>query len=629
MERNLQKNGLINAVILLGIGVAGFVLARYANSLAGLVSVVFIAVGLLVAAVSWFQMRLEDSERLERLELDELARRHSGSTLFESKDSEVFPAQRSREQFERFFVPIFTTVLCIGQAAAAFLLWRWLAQPALSVEVKQPIMPMFFFGFFFFVLFMFGRYSANQARLENDRLLRPGAGYMLLNAYLCLAVAIGIVVVQAGVPRADFYVARGLCVLLALTAVETLVMLLLEMYRPRVKGKVERPLYESRLVGLLGQPEGLVTTAAQALDYQFGFNVSETWFYRLFVEKALAVLICLQILALFFSTCVVFIEAGEQGLLERNGRPVSPPLNPGAHFKLPWPLDRVYRFRTQQIQSFEIGTTPEAAKEESKVILWTVAHTKEDNFLVANRLGTSAEATNTNNPDGGARRTPPVSLVTGSIPVQYQITDLSAWAYNNEDAPSLLEHLATREVVRYLVGADMNEIMSLGRLEAAEQLRQRIQAAADGQKLGAKIVSVGLQDLHPPVKVAPDYEKVIGAIHSKEAKILAARADEIKTNALAEAKATNIINVASANRIRMESDALAQAALFTNQIPAYQAAPSVYVQRAYLRALSGSTAGARKYVLLTTNTHDVLQFDLQDKIRADILTDVGVQPTKK
>jgi regulator of protease activity HflC (stomatin/prohibitin superfamily) len=135
--------------------------------------------------------------------------------------------------------------------------------------------------------------------------------------------------------------------------------------------------------------------------------------------------------------------------------------------------------------------------------------------------------------------------------------------------------------------------------------------------------------LHPPVKVAPDYEKVIGAIHSKEAKILAARADEIKTNALAEAKATNIINVASADRIRIESDALAQAALFTNQIPAYQAAPSVYVQRAYLRSLSGSTAGARKYVLLTTNTHDVLQFDLQEKIRADILTDVGVQPAKK
>lgn len=632
MERNLQKNGLTNLITLLLVGLAAFWVARYANSLAGLVSVVFIGVGLLVAAVSWFQMRLEESERLERLELDELARGHAGSALFEAKDSEVFPAQRSREQFERFFVPIFTAMLCIGQAAAAFFFWRWFSEPAIDAVVKQPMVAMFVFGIFFFLgLFMLGRYSANKARLENDRLLRPSAGYVLLNSYLCLIVAGGIVAVAAGVPRADFYVARALSVLLALTAAETLVSLLLEMYRPRVKGKVERPLYESRLVGLLGQPEGLVTTAAQALDYQFGFKVSETWFYRLFVERALAFLICLQIIVLILSTCVVFIDAGEQGLLERCGRPVSL-LTPGAHVKLPWPLDHVYRFRTQQIQSFEIGTPPDAIQQEGPIILWTVAHAKEDNFLVANREASSVETANATNADATAvssRRTPPVSLLTGSIPVQYQITDLSAWAYNNEDAPSLLEDLATREVVRYLVGVDMNEVMSYGRLEAAEQLRQRIQAAADSQKLGAKVVSVGLQDLHPPVKVAPDYEKVIGAIHSKAARILAARADEIKTNALAEAQATNVINVASAFRTRTEIGALAQAALFTNQIPAYKAAPAVYVQRAYLQAFANSTANARKYVLLTTNTHDVLQFDLQDKIRADILSDVGVQPAKK
>jgi membrane protease subunit HflK len=630
MERNLQKNGLINVVVLLLIGVAGFVLARYSGSLAALISVVFIGVGLLVAAVSWFQMRLEESERLERLELDELARGHARTALFESKDSEMFPAQRSREQFERYFVPIFTALLCIGQAAAAFVLWRGLAQPDVRIALNEPMVPMFVFGIVFFLsLFLLGRFSTTMARLENNRLLRPGAGYMLLNAYLCIAVAAGIIAVEAGVPRADFYVARGLCILLALTSVETLIVLLLEMYRPRVKGKVERPLYESRLVGLLGQPEGLVTTAAQALDYQFGFKVSETWFYRLFVEKALVVLICLQIGVLFLSTSVVFIDAGEQGLLERCGRPVSPALNPGAHLKLPWPLDHVYRYRTQQIQSFEIGAPEDEGGETNKFVLWTVAHFNkaEENFLVANRYPATAE--DTKPAEAGAnRRTPPVSLLTGSIPVQYQITDLTAWAYNNEDAPALLQDLAAREVVSFLAGADMNEILSSGRLEAAEQLRERIQVAADGQKLGAKVVSVGLQDLHPPVKVAPDYEKVIGAIHSKEAKRLAAQAEAIKTNALAEAKATNLINVATANRIRMEIDALAKAALFTNQIPAYQAAPSVYVQRAYLRAFADSTATARKYVLLTTNTHDVLQFDLQDKIRADILTDVGVQPKK-
>ena len=55
----------------------------------------------------------------------------------------------------------------------------------------------------------------------------------------------------------------------------------------------------------------------------------------------------------------------------------------------------------------------------------------------------------------------------------------------------------------------------------------------------------------------------------------------------------------------------------------------MYVERAYLGAFGRATANARKYILLTTNTHEVLTFDLQDKIRADILSDVSVPaPTK-
>jgi len=399
--------------------------------------------------------------------------------------------------------------------------------------------------------------------------------------------------------------------------------LIFEIYRPRVKGKVERPIYESRLVGLLGQPEGLITTAAQALDYQFGFKVSETWFYR-FLETRVVWLLLLQVGVLFLSTMVVFIEAGEQGLLEHFGKPVEgrTPLEPGAHFKWPWPFDKVYRFRTEQIQSFEIGTSPDAAREVEKLVLWTVAHNKEDNFLVANREPTSAE-TETN----ATKRTPPVSLITGSIPIQYQITNLVAWAYNNEDANSLLQDLATREVVRYLVGVDMNEIMSHGRLEAAQTLHDRIQEAANKKALGAKVISVGLQDLHPPVKVAPEYEKVISAVQTRQAKILAARADEIKTNALASAQSTNLINQASAESISRTIGAVAQAALFTNQIPAFHAAPSVYAQRAYLQAFGRATAGARKYVLLPTNSHEVFTIDLQEKISTSLL-DTTIPPPK-
>src|SRR6266478_6811206 len=95
------------------------------------------ALGVVIALVSWFQMRLEEQERLEKLEFDELARTGGSSSLFNTEDTETFPASRSREQFERFFVPGFTILLLLAQGAGAWLLWRWL-QKGTALPLEQP-----------------------------------------------------------------------------------------------------------------------------------------------------------------------------------------------------------------------------------------------------------------------------------------------------------------------------------------------------------------------------------------------------------------------------------------------------------------------------------------------------------
>src|SRR4051794_11776712 len=98
MERNIQKIGFVNLVVLLSVTVAGAMLARYSNSLSGQVSLLFLGLGLLVIAIGYFQMRLEETERLERLEFEELNKTGASASLFNTTDAEVFPARRSREQ---------------------------------------------------------------------------------------------------------------------------------------------------------------------------------------------------------------------------------------------------------------------------------------------------------------------------------------------------------------------------------------------------------------------------------------------------------------------------------------------------------------------------------------------------
>jgi regulator of protease activity HflC (stomatin/prohibitin superfamily) len=616
VERNIQKNGLVNLVIAVLIFLAGFGVTVFAGSLAGQTTAVFLGLGVLVAFISWFQMRLEENERLEKLELDELARSR-GASLFESKDIGSFPARNARLQFEKYFVPGFTFLLLLLEAGGAWLLWNWSGKNAAAVKEAHAMASLSLFAIFALLLFLFGRFSVTMARLENYRLLRPGSSFLLAGAYLCALTALGIAGVEAKFPKADFWVARGLCGLLALLAVENLLALLLEIYRPRVAGKVARPLYESRLVGILAQPESLFTTAAQTLDYQFGFQVSETWFFKA-AQKNLAALVLVQLAVLVLSTTVVFVDVGEQAVLEHFGRPVAT-LGPGAHFKLPWPADIIYRFRTEQIQSFAVGYTPDAQSEAANTIFWTVSHNNEENFIVANRaLITSATATEGTNDTAKAQA---VGLITVSIPIQFQITNVTDWVYTNSEPDALLKDLATREVVHYFAGTDLNEVLSQGRLQAAAALRERIQKSADARSLGAKIIYVGLQDIHPPTasKVAETYEKVVGAEETRLAKILDAEAEAIRLGAVSDAQAFTITNVADAKRVQLVTSKLAQAALFTNQIPAFRAAPSVYRQRLYFQNFADATRNARKYVLLVTNTQDVIVFDLQDKIRDDLL----------
>lgn len=620
MERNLKPTGLVNLLIALAAAGLGTYIARSTASYADEVVSVFLGLGFLVALFSYFQMRMEAREKLEKLELDELAKSARSTTLFDGTDAEAFPARRAREQFERWLVPAFCLVLLVLQVAAAWWLGKQVLNPdAREVRNSLPMMAAFF-GFLFFLQFLPGRYSVNVARLEGQRLLQPAGSYLLLGAYLSLLAAAGIVAIHFGHSKVDIFIARALCVILGLAAVENLFTLILEIYRPRVRGQAARVLYESRLVGLLGQPESVFTTAAHALDYQFGFKVSETWFFQ-FLQKAFVWLLLIQSGLLWLSTSFVFIEPDQQALLERCGKPVgTTALNPGFHLKCPWPIDSVYRFQSHRIQTFTVGVVTKdddhGGATAENTIVWTKNHYKEEfNLPVANKEQDSASNTNA----AGEKSAPPANLITASVPVQYQIKDIVAWARNHANPNELLERIATREVVRHLVSVDFFEFMSVGRKKSAEALRANIQKSADDAQLGVNILFVGLQDVHPPVSVAEAFEAVIGAQQTREAKTLAAKGEATKSTAMAEGEAQKVKDTAAAFAVRRVAEAGAIGAQFEHQMAAFDAAPTVYPQRIYLQTYAKAIAKSRKYIIATTNAQEMIQLNLEDKIREDLL----------
>lgn len=623
MDRNVQRNGLINLVVLLAIGISALMAANYVKSATAEVAALLTGFGFLVALISYLQMRLESQEQTEKLEFDELQKSKNAAALFDSAEAENFPAQRSRLQFERFGVPTFAILLLLAQGTAVFLLWKRYQQYDNPWADRAGI-GMTIFGVFALVMFLMGKFSAGIARLEKQRLMRPGASYLLMGSLASVLALSALVADFLGNPQLDLLLARILLVIIGLATLELLFNVVFEAYRPRLKGQVTHLLYDSRVVGLIGDPAGFFSTAALALDYQFGFKVSETWFFQ-FLRRTIAWIILLQVGILWLSTCTVFIEPGEQAVLERCGKPVGGVLEPGPHLKMPWPLDIVYRYQTRAIQSFLVGVVPDEKLEKEHVVLWSKAHYKEEvNMLVASRQQT----VNTNATKDAATEAVPVNLLTASIPVQFTIGNLTDWVYNHENAGALLEKLATREVVNYLVSVDIDQIMSSERQNASKTLKDRIQKVADQHKLGVNIVFVGLQDIHPPVSVAEAYESVNAAIQARQGIIYTAEGDRAQTIPMAQAIAANILAEAEVYRLSEQAKGLAAAGRFPNQVLAYQASPEVFRQRTYLDTLGNAIAPTRKYVIGLTNTKDVIIMNLEDKIRTDLM-DVALPEAKK
>ena len=621
-QQNSKKLGLINSIVLLVVTIGALYFTLQTSSTVGLGGVVLLGIGTLIGFFSFIQSHLIDRERIESLEMQELDRTRGNESLFAGAAEDAYPARNARRQFERWVVPGFTVLVLLGQALGLWWIYGELGEWTAPTP-DGALMSIMFSALFMIVLFMMGKYSAGLARMDGQELLRPGANYMLLGSVVCTAVVIA-ETASIEYPVWEKVFTWVVFVVIALSAVENLGTLVLESFRPRLDDKKTRLLYDSRLIGLLGQPGGLISTAAHTLDYQFGFKVSETWFYK-YLERTLALIIAIQVVVLFLSSSFVIIQANEEAVKERFGKQTAKLLAPGFHLKWPWPIDKVYRYKTGEIQEFVLGVLEQNDEAEPEVLLWTTQHNhgSSNDMIVASSDGLLDSAASV-----------PVNLLTVSIPVQYRINNLTNWVKTG-NAVSMLRKLSMRAVTRYLIGVDIKELMGPGRTKAQEELKKAIQREADDRELGGEIVFVGLQDIHPPVGqneqskatggVAESYEKVnvarlhsetnrLGALQYKAGKVPMARglAAELVANARSE----------STNKVAL---AKAEAGRFSHQISAFKAAPSVYMTRSKLETFVNTTQGARKYILSDTDNRDIINLELQDKLRSDLL-DVTVDP---
>jgi regulator of protease activity HflC (stomatin/prohibitin superfamily) len=621
-----------------------------------------ILAGCLVWGVLVVQFYHQAGAEQEKLDKTRLSKSLEQETIFSSGGARTAlfeQAQKRQAFFEKWMLPILGIVIASMEIAIGFLLYRKVTG-VLEWKMQSPLLCAVLIVLISFISFLISRYATGMSCEAAWRPLRAGGSYFLTTSLLGFFMAVSLAFAQFKYPLGLQILEYVIPWLLIVLGCEILLNTILDIYRPRTAGQYSQCAFDSRLLGLINEPGGLFHSIAGAIDYQFGFQVSQTWFYKL-LEKAILPLVLFTAAMLYLMTGVVIVGPGQMGVIEHLGSP-NPQyggrqIGSGLAFKWPWPFDKVYLYPASRIQSINVGFVEGDEKKDNN-LLWGKEHYKEEyNLLVAS----AGQASGDKQED-----IVPVSIIRANIPVLYRIKDVSAYLYNHIDPKQTLEAVCYRELTRFGASATIetdkeaieSSLLGRGRLEGSRMLQQRIQQAADEAGLGVEIVLCGLQGIHPPPKVAVDYQDVVASVQTRQASVLGAEADRNKAltelagsidavdalyglvakysqvkdslseqqrqqmtqelaSALGQTKGLVFRTIRQAQADAFEKATLAEATggRFAGQLKAYQANPMLYKRIERLKVLEETLAKTRKYVVIAdSKDSQVYIVDLQEKL---------------
>ncbi|MEM6459132.1 MAG: SPFH domain-containing protein [Planctomycetota bacterium] len=574
MNEDPQTYGRATSAALLGLAaqlvfvvvVAG--LGLYARSAALYAAAWYLLGGVPVWGALWLIYNQHRLERLEALEAEQLARADArAAALFDEAGHNLASARRRLEGFYRWGLNVVSATIAVHLLAAGLALFfghlslidatddgrdfRRLTEAALGNAAVNLWLVVGLCVLVAFFGFLVARYVAGMTRASQWKLLRGGAGYLIGNVLVVVLVGVG-AAAAAAMGHAGVLAALSLVVplLMAVLGVETLLALVFGVYRPRQKGEVVRPAFDSRLLGWLTQPESLGKIVSETLNYQFGFEITKSWFYVL-LGRALAPLLAAGIVLMLALSCVVIVAPHQQAVVTDRGRLVRI-AEPGVSFKTPWPLGRAQKFDVRRSQQIVIGGYDESRRIAGTGTLWTTDHvageivyfptapTQIDDDAV--RESIERDLVGQEDFDGEEvneaairRGSPGGGVISLQAVVTYHIGDLERYigatdAAAAADRPErLLTVAAQRRLSAEIASLQVDQLLGTERMAASRRLFDQIRA--DVAPYGIAVDDVLLYDIHPPKEgeVAAAFLEQVNALQAQQTVIENARRDAIAT----------------------------------------------------------------------------------------------------
>lgn len=331
------------------------------------------------------------------------------------------------------------------------------------------------------------------------------------------------------------------------------------------------------------------------LEERTGLSFKSLWTIR-FTANLVPYLVLFMGLVLWLSTAMYTIQPNEQALVYRFGKLQEESVtNPGLHFKLPDPFDKVEITDVQRMRSMYVGYAP----AESNDYLWTSEHGGEEYTLL---LGNGNE------------------LVAVNMRLNYFIEDLMKFRTIYSDPESMLNARAYAIMMEKTVSSDLNTVLSVDRDSLSQDVCDKLNAYSKEQNLGMHVANVIIENIHPPVEVAEVYQNVVNASIQKATMKAAAEGYALSTVSAAEKQKTVDVGAATKSQIEKVAAVSNEVEIFFAACEAYLENPDSYKLWKVTNAYQQVIAGARLYVFTPGTADEMNKFLLTNGQNVSVIT---------
>jgi membrane protease subunit HflK len=278
----------------------------------------------------------------------------------------------------------------------------------------------------------------------------------------------------------------------------------------------------------------------------------------------------LLVLVIGIFAFTVRVNTDEVGIVLRFGEYVRQ-LQPGLHFRLPYPIEEVELPKFTRINRIEIGMRGSSDRGSTR----SVRDVPEESLML----------------------TGDENIVDIDFVVVWKINDAPDYLFNIQNPEGTVKDVS-ESAMREIVGqSDIEPILTAARAETESKVQQLIQGILDGYGAGIEIVQVQLQKVDPPAQVIDAFRDVQAARADEERLQNEAQAYANRVVPEARGAAERILQNAQGYRDRVIAEAKGEADRFEKVLQEYQKAPDVTRKRIFIETMQEVFSNTDKIII--------------------------------